>query len=110
MCISVHSVLFGFLHCPDICPTSLAELSRLAHDLHPRRPRPAAPGHDAPARGDLELPALVPGRRLHELHRRGVDHVPVGRPFPPLTEWCRISTGTLEEVEVFTKTLLKVMG
>lgn len=25
----------------------------------------------------------------------------IGRPFPPFTEWCRISTGTLEEVEFF---------
>lgn len=26
-------VLFGFLHCPDICPTSLAQLSRLSAAL-----------------------------------------------------------------------------
>jgi histidinol-phosphate aminotransferase len=30
---------------------------------------------------------------------RGVE---VGRAFPPFNDWCRISTGTLEEVEVFT--------
>ena len=27
-------IVFGFLHCPDICPTSLAELSRLADVIH----------------------------------------------------------------------------
>ena len=36
--------------------------------------------------------------------------VQVGRPFPPLLDWCRISTGTIEEVGMFTKALKKVMG
>lgn len=34
----------------------------------------------------------------------------IGRPFPPLNEWCRISTGTLEEVELFNRALLQIMG
>ncbi len=34
----------------------------------------------------------------------------IGRPFPPLDNWCRISTGTLEEVAAFNKTLVKLMG
>ena len=29
--------------------------------------------------------------------------VQVGRPFPPYDNWCRISTGTIEEVKEFTK-------
>jgi histidinol-phosphate aminotransferase len=34
--------------------------------------------------------------------------VQVGRPFPPLTDWCRVSTGKLEDVEVFQKALTKI--
>ncbi|MBT8280288.1 MAG: histidinol-phosphate aminotransferase family protein [Muriicola sp.] len=33
----------------------------------------------------------------------------IGRPFPPLTEWARISTGTMEEVKAFGTALRKVM-
>lgn len=36
--------------------------------------------------------------------------VAVGRPFPPFLDWCRISTGTLEEVARFNQALEKVMG
>ncbi len=36
--------------------------------------------------------------------------VSVGRPFPPLNDWCRISTGTIEEVKIFTQTLKKAMA
>ena len=32
----------------------------------------------------------------------------IGRPFPPFYDWCRISTGTLEEVDLFTKSMLEV--
>jgi len=35
--------------------------------------------------------------------------VKVGRPFPPYMEWCRISTGKLEEVDQFTAALRSVM-
>ena len=32
--------------------------------------------------------------------------VRIGREFPPFNDWCRISTGTLEEVELFSKALI----
>ena len=32
----------------------------------------------------------------------------VGRPFPPLTDWCRISTGKIDEVQSFTSALKQV--
>lgn len=32
----------------------------------------------------------------------------IGRPFPPFYEWCRISTGTAEEVALFVKGILEV--
>ena len=34
----------------------------------------------------------------------------VGRAFPPYTDWCRISTGAIEEVEVFCESVKKVLG
>jgi histidinol-phosphate aminotransferase len=34
--------------------------------------------------------------------------VRIGRPFPPFYDWCRISTGTLEEVDIFIKGMLEV--
>lgn len=36
--------------------------------------------------------------------------VRIGRPFPPFYDWCRISTGTLEEVDLFVKGMLEVYG
>ena len=36
--------------------------------------------------------------------------VMIGRPFPPFYDWCRISTGTSEEVDVFMKAMLEVYG
>jgi histidinol-phosphate aminotransferase len=36
--------------------------------------------------------------------------VQVGRPFPPYLDWCRISTGSLEEVDTFNSALKKVMS
>jgi histidinol-phosphate aminotransferase len=38
------------------------------------------------------------------------ENVLVGRPFPPMLDWCRISTGTLEEMEIFGNALKKVMS
>lgn len=38
------------------------------------------------------------------------EGVKVGRPFPPYDDWCRISTGTIEEVEFFNEALKKVIG
>lgn len=36
--------------------------------------------------------------------------VAIGRPFPPLTDWCRISTGTMEDVQKFGIALREVMS
>ena len=36
--------------------------------------------------------------------------VAVGRPFPPLTKWCRVSTGSLDDVNKFCAELKKVMA
>ncbi len=44
---------------------------------------------------------------IADMRAQGVE---IGRPFPPLTDWCRISTGTLEEVDLFGKALTRVMG
>lgn len=35
--------------------------------------------------------------------------VAIGRAFPPMTDWCRISTGRMEDVEKFGEALRKVM-
>lgn len=37
------------------------------------------------------------------------EGVAVGRPFPPFLDWCRISTGTQQEMELFNKALKKVL-
>jgi len=34
----------------------------------------------------------------------------IGRPFPPLNDWCRISTGTIEEVAYFNKALIETLA
>ena len=38
------------------------------------------------------------------------EGVLVGRSFPPFRDWCRISTGLIEEVEMFNKALVKIMS
>jgi len=38
------------------------------------------------------------------------ENVLIGRPFPPMYEWARISTGTMEEVEIFGQALKKVLA
>ncbi len=51
------------------------------------------------------------GRDIKELQGQMLDEgVMIGRPFPPFHEWCRISTGTIEEVRLFSKALKKVMA
>ena len=40
-----------------------------------------------------------------EMLEKGVR---VGRPFPPFYDWCRISTGTSEEVDIFIDSMLEV--
>jgi histidinol-phosphate aminotransferase len=37
------------------------------------------------------------------------ENVLIGRPFPPMYDWARISTGTMEEMKQFTTALKKVM-
>lgn len=34
----------------------------------------------------------------------------VGRPFPPFNDWCRVSTGTIEEVQLFNNALIETLG
>jgi histidinol-phosphate aminotransferase len=34
----------------------------------------------------------------------------IGRPFPPLNDWCRVSTGTLEEMTLFNQAIKEVLG
>jgi histidinol-phosphate aminotransferase len=34
----------------------------------------------------------------------------VGRPFPPLNDWCRVSTGTIEEVQLYNQAIKEVLG
>ncbi len=44
---------------------------------------------------------------IADFRQRGVA---VGRPFPPLTDWCRISTGRIEEVQKFTDAMKQVFA
>ncbi len=51
------------------------------------------------------------GRDITTFNKQMLDNgVRVGRPFPPYTDWCRISMGTIEEVKIFNQTLKKVMS
>jgi histidinol-phosphate aminotransferase len=34
----------------------------------------------------------------------------IGRPFPPLNDWCRISTGTIEEIALYNQAIKEVLG
>ena len=38
------------------------------------------------------------------------EGIAIGRPFPPLLDWCRISMGTMEEMEAFGKVLKKALA
>ncbi|MEY8021717.1 histidinol-phosphate transaminase [Muriicola sp. SD30] len=50
------------------------------------------------------------GMPIQELiGKMGQHDIQIGRPFPPLTEWARISTGTMDEVKAFGTALRKVM-
>ncbi len=50
-------------------------------------------------------------RDIVELNAAVAEHgVKIGRPFPPLMDLCRISTGTMEEVKAFTQAFKKVMS
>jgi histidinol-phosphate aminotransferase len=51
------------------------------------------------------------GRPITEVQKAMLAQgVSVGRPFPPFLDWCRISTGTIKEMEMFNQALRKVMG
>lgn len=68
---------------------------------------------------DLKLPYIKShanfvffqsGKDVVEMNKMMADKgIQVGRPFPPLTKWCRISTGKVEEVEAFAKALREVV-
>jgi histidinol-phosphate aminotransferase len=36
--------------------------------------------------------------------------IQVGRPFPPLNDWCRISTGKMDDLQRFGEALKAVMS
>lgn len=69
---------------------------------------------------DLDVPYMTShtnfvffksGRDISTLQKQMLNEgVLIGRPFPPLKNWCRISTGTLEEVKIFNDALVKVLG
>lgn len=51
------------------------------------------------------------GRNINTFNKQMLDEgVRVGRAFPPYTDWCRISTGTIEEVQYFAEKLKKVLA
>jgi histidinol-phosphate aminotransferase len=51
------------------------------------------------------------GRDIRTLQKQMLDKgVMIGRPFPPFNNWCRISTGTIEEVQMFNVALESVLG
>ncbi|MBO3696979.1 histidinol-phosphate transaminase [Roseivirga sp. E12] len=51
------------------------------------------------------------GRDIDIFNRQMLaEGVKVGRAFPPYTDWCRISTGTVEEVQYFAEKLKKVLS
>ncbi|MDM9631622.1 pyridoxal phosphate-dependent aminotransferase [Robiginitalea aurantiaca] len=43
------------------------------------------------------------------IEKMGAEGVQIGRPFPPLLDWARISTGRIEEVEAFNRGLQRVL-
>lgn len=49
------------------------------------------------------------GRDINTLGQQMLSRgVRIGRAFPPFFDWCRISTGTLEEVQAFSKAIISV--
>lgn len=51
------------------------------------------------------------GRDIVELNKQMADKgFIIGRPFPPLNDWCRVSTGTIEEVALFNNAIKEVLG
>ena len=51
------------------------------------------------------------GRTISQLASKMKDeNILIGRPFPPLNHWARISTGTIEDMHQFSRALKKVMS
>ncbi|WP_372973082.1 histidinol-phosphate transaminase [Muriicola sp.] len=51
------------------------------------------------------------GRQIRDvISEMQKENVLIGRPFPPMYEWARISTGTMDEVKEFATALRKVMA
>lgn len=51
------------------------------------------------------------GRNINTFNQQMMNEgIMVGRAFPPYTDWCRISMGTIEEVQKFNVVLKKVMS
>jgi len=51
------------------------------------------------------------GRDIVQLNKQMADKgFIIGRPFPPLNDWCRISTGTIEEVALYNNAIKEVLG
>ncbi|MFP2997455.1 histidinol-phosphate transaminase [Spongiivirga sp. MCCC 1A20706] len=49
------------------------------------------------------------GKDIRKLHKQILDQgVAVGRPFPPFFNWCRISTGLVEDVTKFNQALVNI--
>jgi histidinol-phosphate aminotransferase len=49
------------------------------------------------------------GKDINKLGEQMLEKgVKIGRAFPPFYDWCRISTGTLEEVQLFSKSLISL--
>ena len=50
------------------------------------------------------------GKDIRELNTlMAAKNIYVGRPFPPLNDWCRVSTGRMEEMQAFAKALSEVV-
>lgn len=51
------------------------------------------------------------GRPIKTLQKQMLnERVAIGRPFPPFTNWARISTGKIDDVKLFGEALKKVLG
>ncbi len=51
------------------------------------------------------------GRNIKTFNRQMLEQgIKVGRPFPPFDEWCRISMGTIQEVQLFNQALKNVLS
>ncbi len=51
------------------------------------------------------------GREITQLNESYLSHgVKVGRPFPPMNDWCRVSMGTVKQVERLCSATRKIFG